>query len=284
MDILLFYNIIIYLILRSAGFGISLDFYHKTRQDRFKLGIVGWGLWILASILSIISSIISNEFMIEFLLFLNSFFVAIATIFYIWMIFSYFLKVNSKIFIGILGSLSTVLLIAYLVAGHDLAINLAVTIVSMILLSVFIVPAWYRKEFKEGMGMAAKWYFAFLISLAFYLVISIYISSQGLGYYGVYSEVNAGLVLLNYVPSIIYYVILIVLIIHVEYNYSHRKASELKDKYSHNLGNILQFISGFVDLSSQMDEDVEKELLEMRDIFKKKCKEASGLIREIREL
>ena len=46
---------------------------------------------------------------------------------------------------------------------------------------------------------------------------------------------------------------LIILLIHVEYNFSQNQRFELKDKYSHNLGNILQFITGYIDLISQDD-------------------------------
>ena len=281
MDILLFYNLVIYLILRCVGFGISLDFYFNTRQARFKLALSGWSLWVLASILSITSSFITNDFLLGLFLFLNSFFVAIATIFYIWTVFTYFLNVPKKPFIITLVSLTSLLLLAYFVFDYSLAINLAVSIVSIILLSVYIVPILRWKNFKEGLGLAVKWYYLFLISLAIYIVISMYISSQGLGYYGVHSEVDVVLVLLNYIPSIVYYIILIVLIIHVEYNFSNNQRFVLKDKYSHNLGNILQFITGYGDIAQNEEGNEENEL---NDIFTQKCKEAADLLREIREL
>jgi hypothetical protein len=284
MDILLIYNLVIYLILRCLGFGISLDFYYNTRQSRFKLALIGWGLWVLASVLSILSGFISNYLFIDLFLFLNSFFVALATIFYIWTIFTYFLDVPDKPFIIALISLTVVLLVSYIAFNYSTAINLAVIIVSFILLSVYIVPILNWKKFKENMGVARKWYYMFLISLAFYIIISIYISSQGLGYYGIYSTVNVILIILNYVPSIIYYIILIVLIIHVEYNYSHKQRFELKDKYSHDLGNILQFITGYIDLTSQKDNLENKNKLELSNMFTNKCKEAADLIQEIREL
>jgi hypothetical protein len=284
MDILLIYNLVIYLILRCLGFGISLDFYYNTRQSRFKLALIGWGLWVLASVLSTLSGFISNYLFIDLFLFLNSFFVALATIFYIWTIFTYFLDVPDKPFIIALISLTVVLLVSYIAFNYSTAINLAVIIVSFILLSVYIVPILNWKKFKENMGVARKWYYMFLISLAFYIIISIYISSQGLGYYGIYSTVNVILIILNYVPSIIYYIILIVLIIHVEYNYSHKQRFELKDKYSHDLGNILQFITGYIDLTSQKDNLENKNKLELSNMFTNKCKEAADLIQEIREL
>ena len=79
-------------------------------------------------------------------------------------------------------------------------------------------------------------------------------------------------------------IILVILLIHVEYNFSNNQRFELKDKYSHNLGNILQYITGYSDILSQNDKSEDKESSELQSLFKQKCKEASGLLREIRDL
>lgn len=284
MDALIFYNLVIYLLLRCIGFGISLDFYHNTKETRFKLAIMGWGFWVVASVSSISSSFISDELIIGLFLFLNALFVAIGTIFYIWTIFTYFLEVPAKVFISMIVFLLIFLSLIYFIVSYQLAINLAVSLVSIILLSVYIVPALNWKIFKETMGLALKWYYIFLISLAIYIVISIYISSQGLGYYGAYSSYDIVLIILNYVPSILFYLMLIILLIHVEYNFSYNHRFILKDKYSHNLGNILQFISGYIDLTSLNKDLAEKKLSELQKTFRLKCREASDLLKEIRQL
>ncbi|MFX1390918.1 MAG: hypothetical protein ACFE9Z_12710 [Promethearchaeota archaeon] len=284
MIILISYNLLIYLLLRCVGFGIAVDFYITTKESRFKLAVLGWGFWVIASISSVASGLIDDNNIIELLLFLNAFFVSLGTIFYIWLIFTYFLEIPNKIFYFLLAFLIILLLITYIFINYKLALNLAVFSVSIILLSVYIVPLLNWKKFKERMGLALKWYYIFLISLAIYIVISIYISSQNLGYYGVYSSYDIFLLILNYFTSILFYIMLIILLIHVEYNFSHNQRFELKDKYSHDLGNILQFITGYIDIISQEDNFQKKDLSELKNIFNAKCKEASDILREIRQL
>jgi hypothetical protein len=134
------------------------------------------------------------------------------------------------------------------------------------------------------MGLALKWYYIFLVSLAIYIVVSLYISTQDLEYYGIYSTIDTFLIILNYIPSIIFTMVLIILLIHVEYNFSITERSELKDKYSHDLGNILQYLRGYIDLFSQKKDIKEEDSNEFREKYQEKCQEAADLLKEIRQL
>lgn len=284
MNALVFYNLLIYFVVRIIGFGIAVDFYYNTKQTRFKLAVIGWGFWVIASISSIYSGFFIDQGIIELLLFLNTLFVALGTILYIWVIFSYFLEVPKKLFLFILMFLTILLSIIFFTGNYRLAVNLARSLISIILFSIYIVPVLKWKKFKETMGTALKWYYVFLINMGLYIPISIYITYLRSGYYGLYQSNDTFLILLNYIPSISFLIILIILLIHVEYNFSNNQRFELKDKYSHNLGNILQFITGYMDILSQNDKSDVKESSELKELFKLKCKEASGLLREIREL
>ena len=57
-----------------------------------------------------------------------------------------------------------------------------------------------------------------------------------------------------------------------------KKSAILKDKYSHDLGNIIQIILGAVEIMAMETNHSEKELL----IIKEKCIEAAEHIRNIR--
>jgi len=284
MNILLFYNLLIYLIIRSLGLGISIDFYFNRKETRFQLAILGWGSWVIASVSSILAVFTDIDFIIELLLFLNSLFVSLGTILYIWTIFSYFLEVPKRIFISLLIILIIFLPIIFILVNYKLAINLTVIITTILLFSVYIVPIWKWKGFKETMGLALKWYYIFLVSLAIYIVVSLYISTQDLEYYGIYSTIDTFLIILNYIPSIIFTMVLIILLIHVEYNFSITERSELKDKYSHDLGNILQYLRGYIDLFSQKKDIKEEDSNEFREKYQEKCQEAADLLKEIRQL
>ena len=75
----------------------------------------------------------------------------------------------------------------------------------------------------------------------------------------------------------------LIFIIHIEYNYGFILNFRLKDKYSHNLANMLQAILMTSDI-------LEKKLLSTEeegqffDLLKEKCKEAAHLIKKIRKL
>jgi len=73
MNDLAFYSLIIYLVIRVIGLGIALDFYYNTRNSRFKLAILGWGLWVIASISSISSGFYLNQNIINKLSLLSKF-------------------------------------------------------------------------------------------------------------------------------------------------------------------------------------------------------------------
>ena len=77
--------------------------------------------------------------------------------------------------------------------------------------------------------------------------------------------------------------LLIILLVHVEYNSSASQKFELKDKYSHNLGNILQTISSTFELIIK-EAFSETELNKMNKLIMDKIKEASKLLKEIREI
>jgi hypothetical protein len=284
MNDLAFYSLIIYLVIRVIGLGIALDFYYNTRNSRFKLAILGWGLWVIASISSISSGFYLDQNIIEFLLFINTLFISLGVIIYIWVMFSYFLEVPKRIFISIFVFVTIFFSIFFFIVGYRLAVNVIRTSTNFSLFSLYIVPLFRWQKFKESMGTALKWYYAFLLNIGLYIPISLYISYQRSGYYGLYRSNETFLIILNYIPSISFLIILVILLIHLEYNFTNNQKFELKDKYSHNLGNILQYMTGYVDIISQNEHSEDKESKELRNLFNLKSKEATKLIREIREL
>lgn len=72
------------------------------------------------------------------------------------------------------------------------------------------------------------------------------------------------------------------MIIHLEHNIANQEKFQLKDTYSHNLGNIIQVIFS-ASLLSEMDKTAEGES-EKLQLIQKKCNEASEIIKEIRKL
>ncbi|TFG27386.1 MAG: hypothetical protein EU532_07595, partial [Promethearchaeota archaeon] len=145
MNTLIFYNLLIYLLIRFIGLGIAVDLYHKTKEFRFKFPIIGWACMIVASFASLYLGLLTNINLIEFFLFLNNLFVSLGIILFIWWIFTYFLEVPNRLFYSLLISIIIFLLIIFYAVNYRFAINLAVIIVIIALSSIYIVPLLKRK-------------------------------------------------------------------------------------------------------------------------------------------
>ena len=89
--------------------------------------------------------------------------------------------------------------------------------------------------------------------------------------------------MLNYIPSIGASILLIVLLVHLEYTTSARHQFDLKDKYSHNLGNILQVVTSASDLT-ELNYDQGKDIKPNLELIKEKTEKAGELIKQIRDL
>ena len=105
---------------------------------------------------------------------------------------------------------------------------------------------------------------------------------QGYGY-GLYNTNNIPFIILNYTIGIFTHFLFVVFFIHFEYTISNEQQNQLKDKYSHNLGNIMQVIYSSAELFKRHFklENSDKDKL---DLIETKCKEAAKLINEIRNI
>ena len=138
------------------------------------------------------------------------------------------------------------------------------------------------KKFKDFIGKSIRWYFITCGIIIGFLPISFFIFIQGEGY-GLYNTDKILLIILNYSIGIVTHILLIVFLIHLEYNISIERQNQLKDKYSHNLGNIMQVIYSSADLFKRIAK-IENDDEDKLNLIETKCKEAANLINEIRKI
>jgi hypothetical protein len=98
--------------------------------------------------------------------------------------------------------------------------------------------------------------------------------------YGLYNSDDLFSIFTLYIFAIGVTVLLLLFDIQIEHGITTKSKTQLTDKYSHNLGNILQVILATIE---SLDTPVEGELPSV-EFIKKKCLEAGSLINEIREL
>ena len=114
------------------------------------------------------------------------------------------------------------------------------------------------------------------------MVIS-YVTSVFQGYsYGFFTEDFSIAMFINYFLGNISTLVILIYYIHLEYDISKTQKYELRDKYSHDLGNLIQVIYSATDLTKVSD-DLNKEKDKNLDLIQKKCEEAAKLIKDIKD-
>jgi len=281
MNDILFVCLIFFLCVRIFGFWVSIDFLLDKKDSKFILFSLGWGFWIVANSFAILY-IIFKEDTSELLLILNVLFAAIGAILYAWGFFIYFTSLPYKL-MNLLILITIILTIfLYFLDYTSIAVIFCNGMINVLIISAFIIPLLKKKKLKNYIGRSLKWYYATILLFLSYLPVTIINFVQGYGY-GLYNQDNPVIILFNYVPNISASLLLIILLVHVEYNSSASQKFELKDKYSHNLGNILQTISSTFELIIK-EAFSETELNKMNKLIMDKIKEASKLLKEIREI
>jgi hypothetical protein len=282
MNDLVLLSLIIFIFVRVIGLGIAIDFLNGTKAEKFKFLALGWFFWILAALTPIFSNLVENIYLEEFLLVLNAFLATLGSFLYLWGFLKYFMTVSFKKMVSliIIFIISTVLF--FLITDYSVTITFCAVFMNLVLISFCVIPPIKKKSFKKYMGRSIIWFYASILTISIFFPVSIIINLQGYGY-GLYNADDPVLITFNYVPTIVSSICLIILLVHLEYTTSSRKQLDLKDNYSHDLGNILQVISSAFELI-EMKGRSEAETSELGELLKDKLNEAAKQIRDIREL
>jgi hypothetical protein len=147
-----------------------------------------------------------------------------------------------------------------------------------------MIVFWFleRERFSQILLRSKKWFYALMGVAILQLVILLLISIQGFSY-GLYQSDNPLAIISNYTCAIGVTILIMVFLIHLEFSLSYRHRYQLKDKYSHNVANIIQMIYSTTELVRKTD-SLSVEDLSNLDTITQKCETASDLIEEIRRL
>jgi len=121
--------------------------------------------------------------------------------------------------------------------------------------------------------------FLFMISIIAATIAMFFISLDSFGVEGAF--IFGNIIVTSYMSVLV--VAAIVALLEQEITGTINEKNTLKDKYSHDLGNILHSISITFELMKTM-EPSDKELNELENLLKNKIHEASDLVKEIRKL
>lgn len=282
MHELIFFSMFLLILIRLLGVIVSVNSYYESKSNTYIYFAIGWCLWIIAGIVALLSAITNNQTQENFFLLINYLLGPIAIFFIGSGLTSYYIKISSnKIKLASVVLITFPLIISFSLGIVPVALYARIFQFFGIIL-IFLLPFLKYNTFKKRIGKSIRWYYMTCFSILFYIPLAI-LSMITSMYSGSFQSQDITIIVGAYSSIIIMTILLIAFIIHLEYTISNEQQNQLKDKYSHNLGNIMQVIYSSVDLFKRIVklENIDKGKL---DLIERKCKEASKLINEIRNL
>jgi hypothetical protein len=263
------------------GLGVSLDLFFSIRKKRFIAIVAGWGIWVIASFLPII-----HDYFIQnrLLLVLNATLSGEGLLLIFLGIFSYFYLLKGKL----VFSISIIYLIIPITLdfclGEEIALFVSVLLHLLTYVIIFFGVIRTNEEMQQVFSKGVKFFYLTVgtVLLTIVTIIALNITVEDYSF-GLYNSVNNRAVIINYSLAIFLTVIILILFIYIERGIIADDKFQLKDKYSHNLGNLLQILLSAISLT-ELDQLSTNEKTENMALIQSKIKEASDLLNEIRQL
>ena len=278
-----FFGIFLLISLRIFGLIIAIEFLRDLKESKFKSIIFGWFSWIIAGFSALFSGFSENQLFSDIFLLINGITSSIAILFVMKGLFSYFQEMSRKMLSILSIIFISIPLFAFFLGLYQVAFNLSSVFLFLIVVVYSIIPLKERKIFKNKISIKS-YYWYLIVLLAIYSLTISYVIFIFQGYsFGFYSGEFSIPMFINYLLGNILTIDIIIYSIHLEYDISRIQKFKLRDKYSHDLGNLIQVIYSATDLTN-LNDDLNKEKAENLDLIKKKCEEAAKLIKDIKKI
>lgn len=279
---LVFFSLIILSSLRIIGLFISLELFFSLKKKRFISIVAGWIVWVIAGILPLIYDFLIIKYRI--LLVFNAIFAGEGLLLIFLGILAYFYSLPGRLIFGLsLSYIAIPLIIDNLLGGYT-ATFIAFLLNLVLYFIIFWIVLRIPNEVKNRIGLGIRYFYvAFLtiiVTIGFLLILMLTLDDYE---FGLYYSTNSFAIMFNYSLGIFLTGIFIVLFVYIERGITSLEKFYLKDKYSHNIGNLLQAIlsAALLTKSNHLTESEKKKNLEL---IQNKCEEASELLKEIRTL
>lgn len=283
MNDLLFFSLLVLALIRVLGFAVSLQLFlgmKKTKQTKQKkLGMItiGWLSWTISGIIRILGNLEVNQIFSELLFLVDNLLLAIGAYYICVGVISYFRFVKTNLVIKLNFFLIGVPIFLFIFV--DLSTSLLFINIWLVVSysTTFFLGLIERKNLRSYIGNSIIWFYCATVFITLFLFDVIYLSSKNALFDVNQRDVTSSLV--YYLFSIGITLIVLVLLLHLENSLSTMDKNELKDRFSHDLGNLIQIIYSNI----EMHETLCEELINVK-LIKQKCKDAGDLINEIRSL
>ncbi len=282
MNQIVFFALLISAFIRFLGVMFTIEFYLESKLLRYKVIVLGWFILLCAGFFPIISIFFQNMFLVASFLAFNAILSAVGGLFLIIGFFSYFLSLNLKKLVPELLILIFIPNVVISIFLNNLIISFSISTMFAMFSFFFLILLIRKNETMRYVKKSIKWFYALCTFMVAYISVSAFYFFKGYSF-GLYDVTNNLDVIVNYFFVIGLMVFILEFFIHLEHDISSNKKNELKDKYSHNVGNILQAICNAVEII-ELNKNLDEENSEMVKLIKKKVFEASDVIDDIRNL
>jgi len=282
MHVIVLFGILLLIFLRIIGLIISFEFLRDLKESKFKILIIGWSVWIIAGLSALLIGIFETEPIVEVFHLINNITTSIAILYVLMGLYSYFQAISRKIIVIFTFLSILVPLVAFLMRMFSDVLNFSSGILFIVVFIYSFLPLRKMEVFKKELSIKSfYWYLIFVFIIYVFIVFYVIFLLQGYTF-GFYSDEFSIPMFINYFVGILSNFVMLIYSIHLEYDISKVQKYNLRDKYSHDLGNLVQVIYSAATLTN-VDEDLNKEKTENLELIQKKCEEAAKLIKDIKK-
>ncbi len=283
MNQIIIFSTIVLIVLRAVNTVVCGNFYKVTKNLKYLILGIGWLLWEISGFTALFLVFVENEIYMYLIIFHNAILSLSAIIFLCYGFNLFFIEVSKKILIYTISVIVVMNYMLLFVFGFPLTIRFCSLILNIIWISNLIFLLIKLKKDKIILETPKKGFLYSIVGMIIaYLPIGILIQMKGYSF-GLYFAEDTLFIILNYGYLFLLTVLLTIFTIYLEFKLSDSQKYVLKDKYSHDLGNALQSIYMAIEILEEriLNQD---ESSELKELLERKRKEASDLLKEIRDL
>jgi hypothetical protein len=256
--------------------------YYKTKEKRHFLQFAGW-LFLIISGLTPFGLILTLDiFLINSIRLLNVVCLNIGLFLLTTGLTMYFRPYARN---TIIGSLVIIIIVPLLISLIDvsIAVNISV-IIEFLLIAVFIIGVNFnRKKIKDLLKYSYELIILLTVLLIAFVVVYVFVIIRAPEYHhGLYMSTDVIAIIAYYSAVATVTLLGLMVFSHIEQTIYLKKKDQLKDDYSHKIGNILQVIMGAGTANKSITNQHEAD--ENTDLILEKTEEAGELLKKIRDM
>lgn len=283
MELIIIFSQISLTFIRLIGLGVGLDFLIVRKKRRFTAQVSGWSIWSIASFFEIVSQFTQDSLVLEISQVLFGIFTLVGSFLISISIIVYFHPMAPINILYITLLLFMLPFGIYLLFGLETSVSFSIISSFMIIAGLYGIGILEGPNFKQEVGHSVKWFYALLVIGIIHAIFYLFFTMSGINLI-LSSQIEdpVAYTVINSI-SIALTMLIVILLVHLENSRYVMYNFKLKDKYSHDLANIIQVMVSAIHIIEKDTTSI-NEKRKTVDLLDKKSKEVLELLQEIRTL